>query len=137
MVVSRSKMSGQGPVRSVSSNRASVRAVPSGSATTARSRSSTLPSGSLGSVAGRRGWQDLDARLLGVVFRLTERDRLLCSLLDDHRVLTIAQMTDVGFTDERFGVALRARSRTEVRFGRSIPAHFGLAARDDQSVPPG
>ncbi len=38
--------------------------------------------------------------------RLTERDRQLCRLLDDHRVLTTAQVTDVGFTGER-----RARMR--------------------------
>jgi hypothetical protein len=54
----------------------------------------------------RRGWRDVEARLLGVVGRLTERDRTLCRLLDDHRVLTTAQVADVGFTGER-----RARMR--------------------------
>ncbi|MDA8283161.1 MAG: replication-relaxation family protein [Actinomycetota bacterium] len=38
--------------------------------------------------------------------RLTERDRVLCRLLDDHRVLTTPQVADVGFTGER-----RARMR--------------------------
>ena len=57
-------MSGQGPVRTASGQTASAGAAPSGAATTARSRSSTVPSGSLGSVPGRRGWRDLDARLL-------------------------------------------------------------------------
>ena len=55
---------------------------------------------------GRRGWRDIEARLLGVLGRLTERDRLLCRLLDDHRVLTTAQVADVGFSGER-----RARMR--------------------------
>ena len=41
-----------------------------------------------------------------MVGRLTERDRHLCRLLDDHRVLTTAQVADVGFTGER-----RARMR--------------------------
>ena len=58
-----SKMSGQGPVRTASGQRASVGAA---------------PSGSLGSLSRRRGWRDLDARLLAVVGRLTERDRLVC-----------------------------------------------------------
>ena len=54
----------------------------------------------------RRGWQDVEARLLSIVGRLTERDRQLCRLLDDHRVLTTAQVADVGFAGER-----RARMR--------------------------
>jgi hypothetical protein len=56
----------------------------------------------------RRGWRDVEARLLGVVGRLTERDRTLCRLLDDHRVLTTAQVADVAFTGER---------RTRMRLG--------------------
>jgi hypothetical protein len=43
---------------------------------------------------------------VSVLGRLTERDRYLCRLLEDHRVLTTAQVTDVGFTGER-----RARMR--------------------------
>ncbi|MGH9295675.1 MAG: replication-relaxation family protein [Acidimicrobiales bacterium] len=45
-------------------------------------------------------------RLLAVAGRLTERDRLVCRLLDEHRVLTTAQVADVGFAGER-----RARMR--------------------------
>jgi len=41
-----------------------------------------------------------------VLGRITERDRQLCRLLEDHRVLTTAQVADVGFTGER-----RARTR--------------------------
>jgi hypothetical protein len=117
--VSRSKMSGQGPVRTASGQRASVSAAPSGPAATARSRSSTVPSGSLGSVPGRRGWRDLDARLLGVVGRLTERDRDLCRLLDDHRVLTTAQIAEVGFSGER-----RARMRLSELYAIDILDRF-------------
>jgi len=112
-------MSGQGPVRTASSNSASVGMAPSGAATTARSRSSTVPSGSLGSVPGRRGWRDLDARLLAVVGRLTERDRLLCRLLDDHRVLTTAQVAEVGFSGER-----RARMRLSELYALDILDRF-------------
>jgi hypothetical protein len=57
-------------------------------------------------LAGRHGAWDLDRRLLAALGRLTERDRVLCRLLDDHRVLTSAQVCDVGFTGER-----RARTR--------------------------
>ncbi|HEY3810447.1 MAG TPA: replication-relaxation family protein [Acidimicrobiales bacterium] len=59
-----------------------------------------------GPTVGRRGWRDLDRRLLPVLGRLTERDRHLCRLLEEHRVLTTAQVADVGFTGER-----RARMR--------------------------
>ena len=112
-------MSGQGPVRTASGQTASAGAAPSGAARTVRSRSSTVPSGSLGSVTGRRGWRDLDARLLGVVGRLTERDRLLCRLLDDHRVLTTAQVADVGFSGER-----RARMRLSELYALDILDRF-------------
>jgi hypothetical protein len=78
-----------------------------------------VPSGSLGSLPGRRGWRDLDARLLGVVGRLTERDRLLCRLLDDHRVLTTAQVAEVGFTGER-----RARMRLSELYALDILDRF-------------
>ena len=72
-----------------------------------------------GSVTGRRGWRDLDARLLAVVGRLTERDRLLCRLLDDHRVLTTAQVADVGFSGER-----RARMRLSELYALDILDRF-------------
>ncbi len=112
-------MSGQGPVRTASGQTALAGAASSGAATTVRSRSSTVPSGSLGSVPGRRGWRDLDARLLGVVGRLTERDRVLCRLLDDHRVLTTAQVTEVGFSGER-----RARMRLSELYALDILDRF-------------
>src|SRR5580693_9079921 len=64
------------------------------------------PSAPTGSASGRRGWRDLDQRLLGVLGRITERDRYLCRLLDEHRVLTTSQVADVAFTGER-----RARMR--------------------------
>jgi hypothetical protein len=70
-------------------------------------------------VTGRRGWRDLDARLLAVVGRLTERDRLLCRLLDDHRVLTTAQVADVGFSGER-----RARMRLSELYALDILDRF-------------
>jgi hypothetical protein len=54
----------------------------------------------------RRTRRDSEVRLLAVTGRLTERDRLICRLLDEHRVLTTAQIADVGFTGER-----RARMR--------------------------
>ena len=70
-------------------------------------------------VASRRGWRDVDARLLAVVGRLTERDRLLCRLLDDHRVLTTAQVADVGFTGGR-----RARMRLSELYALDILDRF-------------
>jgi hypothetical protein len=70
-------------------------------------------------VTGRRGWRDLDARLLAVVGRLTERDRLLCRLLDDHRVLTTAQVAEVGFSGER-----RARMRLSELYALDILDRF-------------
>src|SRR5579875_855801 len=56
--------------------------------------------------SARRARRDSEVRLLAVAGRLTERDRLICRLLDEHRVLTTAQIADVGFTGER-----RARMR--------------------------
>ena len=73
----------------------------------------------MGSVASRRGWRDVDARLLAVVGRLTERDRLLCRLLDDHRVLTTTQVADVGFTGDR-----RARMRLSELYALDILDRF-------------
>ena len=59
------------------------------------------------------------ARLLAVLGRLTERDRLLCRLLDDHRVLTTAQVADVGFTGER-----RARMRLAELYALDVLDRF-------------
>ncbi len=79
--------------------------------------SAALRSGSTG--GSRRGWRDVEARLLGVLGRLTERDRLVCRLLDDHRVLTTAQVADVGFTGER-----RARMRLAELYGLDVLDRF-------------
>jgi hypothetical protein len=54
-----------------------------------------------------------------VIGRLTERDRQLCRLLDDHRVLTTAQVADVGFTGER-----RARMRLSELYALDIVDRF-------------
>ena len=104
-------MSGQGPVRIASSGGAppGVAAgtiAPSGAIKAATAPSGTASTAPSGPMVGRRGWRDLDRRLLPVLGRLTERDRRLCHLLEDHRVLTTAQVADVGFTGER-----RARMR--------------------------
>jgi hypothetical protein len=72
-----------------------------------------------GPVSARRGWRDLDARLLAVIGRLTERDRELCRLLDDHRVLTTPQVADVGFTGER-----RARMRLSELYALDVLDRF-------------
>ena len=71
------------------------------------------------SAAGRRGWRDLDTRLLGVLGRLTERDRRICRLLDEHRVLTSAQVADVCFTGER-----RARMRLAELYALDVLDRF-------------
>jgi hypothetical protein len=57
--------------------------------------------------------------LLSILGRLTERDRLLCRLLDDHRVLTSAQVADVGFTGER-----RARTRLAELYAMDVLDRF-------------
>jgi len=67
----------------------------------------------------RRGWRDLDSRLLPVLGRLTERDRRLCRLPDDHRVLTSSQVADVCFTGER-----RARMRLGELYALDILDRF-------------
>jgi Replication-relaxation len=70
-------------------------------------------------LVGRRGWRELDRRLLAVLGRLTDRDRLLCRLLDDHRVLTSAQVADVAFTGER-----RARMRLSELYAMDVLDRF-------------
>jgi hypothetical protein len=109
--MSPSEMSGQGPVRMASSGGAPPGAEPGTIAPSGAIKAVIAPSGTAstapsGPMVGRRGWRDLDRRLLPVLGRLTERDRHLCRLLEDHRVLTTAQVADVGFTGER-----RARMR--------------------------
>jgi len=56
---------------------------------------------------------------MAVMGRLTERDRQLCRLLDDHRVLTTAQVADVGFTGER-----RARMRLSELYALDVLDRF-------------
>jgi hypothetical protein len=68
---------------------------------------------------GRLGWTDLDRRLLGVLGRITERDRVLCRLLDDHRVLTSAQVADVGFSGLR-----RAQTRLAELYAMDVLSRF-------------
>jgi len=54
-----------------------------------------------------------------VLGRITERDRQLCRLLEDHRVLTTAQVADVGFTGER-----RARTRLSELYALDVLERF-------------
>ena len=84
--------------------------------------------------AARRGWRDLDVRLLEVVGRLTERDRAICRLLDEHRVLTAAQVADAYFAGgRRARMRLRELYALDVldrfrprRGGSAAPFHFVL-----------
>ena len=82
----------------------------------------------------RRARRDAEVRLLAVAGRLTERDRLICRLLDEHRVLTTAQVADVGFTGERrarmrlaelHALDLLDRFRPQV-WGNPAPFHWTL-----------
>ena len=106
-------MSGQGPVRIVSSITA-----PSGAnkATTALQAPYRQPPDRWSLVVAG-GTSMLGC--CGVVGRLTERDRLLCRLLDDHRVLTTAQVAEVGFSGER-----RARMRLSELYALDILDRF-------------
>lgn len=87
-----------------------------------------------GTVVTRRTKRDVDGPLLAVLDRLTDRDRMLCRLLDDHRVLTTAQVTDVGFTGGRRARmrlaelhALEVLDRFRPRIGGSpVPLHWVL-----------
>ena len=119
MGTSRSIPSGQRPVRSAAGQAGIGDAIPSGCAASSSSGRGAAPVGASASSPGkdaapvgthrsstRRARRDSEVRLLAVAGRLTERDRLICRLLDEHRVLTTAQIADVGFTGER-----RARMR--------------------------
>jgi hypothetical protein len=81
------------------------------------SSSTSRTKGSLRAVRG--GWRDLDHRLLSALGRITERDRQLCRLLEDHRVLTTAQVADVGFSGER-----RARTRLSELYALDVLERF-------------
>ena len=147
--MSSSEVTGQGPVRirpTADRPPASVpgtvapagatkeAAAPSGTASPSGSPGPSGPHGLAGERSARRGWRDLDRRLLPVLGRLTGRDRYLCRLLEDHRVLTTAQVADVAFGGERrarmrlgelyaLDVLDRFRPRTG---GNPAPFHWGL-----------
>jgi hypothetical protein len=87
-------------------------------------------------VAWRAQRRSRDVRMLEVAGRITERDRLICRLLFDHRVLTSAQVTDVGFGTLRkaqqrlsllYDLSLVERFRPQASVG-SAPLHFILGA---------
>ena len=112
-------MTGQGPMRAAWANgltsQVEAGGVSKNSPTSSGSRSRTNGT----PPAGRRGWRDLDHRLLAVLGRITERDRQLCRLLEDHRMLTTAQVADVGFTGER-----RARTRLSELYALDVLERF-------------
>jgi len=70
---------------------------------------------------------DAEWRLLDVVGRITDRDRTICRLLYEHRVLTTSQVTDIGFSGER-----RTRMRLGELYGLAVVDRFRprLQARD-------
>ncbi len=119
-------LTGQGPDRRASAANGRSALLPSSepaSSSTPLSSSSSskaaAPVGTVSAAPARRGWRDLESRLLAVVGRLTERDRQLCRLLDEHRVLTTAQVADVGFTGER-----RARMRLAELYALDVLDRF-------------
>ena len=78
----------------------------------------------------------LDDRLYELAVHLTERDRVICRLLLDHRVLTTAQVADVGFGSLRkaqqrlallYTLEVVDRFRLRSWSGRG-PYHFSLGA---------
>ena len=107
--------SGQEPIRF----EAEGQPAPVGAGSASALSKGAAPVGTASALPARRGWRDLDTRLLGILGRLTERDRLLCRLLDEHRVLTTAQVADVGFTGER-----RARMRLGELYALDILDRF-------------
>jgi Replication-relaxation len=129
-------LAGQGPARLARADAGQVRSDDAGKGSSAGSRraaasqgesaphgaSASSPKGlsvPAGSASGRRGWRDLEQRLLGVLGRITERDRYLCRLLDEHRVLTTSQIAQVGFTGER-----RARMRLSELYSLDVLDRF-------------
>src|ERR1700686_2284445 len=100
-------MPGHGPVDAGSGHGTSSRPASNGvpkrtpAPLVSTSKSGSRAKAASASPARRQGWRDADHRLLTVLGRITERDRHLCRLLEDHRVLTTAQVTDIGFTGER------------------------------------
>lgn len=115
--------SGQGPVRTASAvvdNNLPLGANSRHPAPSGARQGITAPSGTVGSVTRRsNSLGDADRRLLAVLDRITDRDRMLCRLLDDHRVLTTAQVTDVGFAGGR-----RARMRLAELYALDVLDRF-------------
>ena len=95
-----------GPVDSLPLAPSDSNRAPVGASASSSPGKGAAPVGTDRSSGSRRGRRDVEVCLLAVAGRLTERDRLICRLLDEHRVLTTAQVADVGFTGER-----RARMR--------------------------
>jgi hypothetical protein len=62
-----------------------------------------------------------DDRLYDLAGRLTERDRRICWLLYDHRVLTTAQVADVGFDSLR-----KAQERLSILYALEVVDRFRL-----------
>jgi hypothetical protein len=56
--------------------------------------------------------RDAERQLLDVVAWITDRDRTICRPLDEHRVLTTSQVTDIGLSGER-----RTRMRLSKLYG--------------------
>jgi hypothetical protein len=84
--------------------------------------------------SGGTNRRDRAARLLELAGRITERDRQICRILFEHRVLTTAQVADLGFStihkaQERLAILRRLevvdRFRPHTRVG-STPFHYIL-----------
>ena len=118
-------LTGQGPDHRASAANGRSALLPSSTAASSStppsssSSKAAAPVGTVSAAPPRRGWRDLESRLLAVVGRLTERDRQLCRLLDEHRVLTTAQIADVAFTGER-----RARMRLAELYALDVLDRF-------------
>ena len=65
--------------------------------------------------------QDRDDRLYELAGRLTERDRMICRLLLEHRVLTTPQVADVAFRSVR-----KAQERLSVLYGLGVLDRFRI-----------
>lgn len=70
---------------------------------------------------GPRRTAGRDDPLYELAGRLTERDRRICRLLFDHRVLTTGQITDVGFDSAR-----KAQARLSVLHAHGVLDRFRL-----------
>ncbi len=68
---------------------------------------------------GRSGRGGREVRLLDLAGRITERDRTICRVLYDHRVLTTSQVADLGFPSVR-----KAQERLSVLFHLEVVDRF-------------